>query len=73
MNEEKPLKVQHFEKPLEIPSFMNRKQHEEEAVKEIFSNTDIISPIQHEDDEGSWMDIEGTTEHGQKGGKKNVC
>lgn len=41
MNEEKPLEVQHFEKPLEIPSFMNRKQHEE-AVKEIFSSTDIM-------------------------------
>lgn len=36
-------------------------------------NYTIISPIQHEDPEGSWMDIEGTTEHGQKGGKKNVC
>lgn len=42
MDEKKPLEVQHFEKPLEIPSFMNRKQHEEEAVREIFSNTDIM-------------------------------
>ena len=43
MDEKKPLEVQHFEKPLEIPSFMNRKQHEEEAVREeIFSNADIM-------------------------------
>lgn len=42
MDEKKPLEVQHFEKPLEIPSFMNRKQHEDEAVKEIFSSTDIM-------------------------------
>lgn len=41
-------------------------------IREMHDHT-IISPIQHEDDEGSWMDIEGTTEHGQKGGNKNVC
>lgn len=41
-------------------------------IREMHDHT-IISPIQHEDPEGSWMDIEGTTEHGQKGGIKNVC
>ena len=40
MNEKTCLKVHHFEKPLDIPSFARRKAVEEEPVQTI-SNSDV--------------------------------